>query len=92
MKSTTETRRGFLQQVGLGAVAVAVAPSCLLSASEPISIVSAPLVPMESLVPELWAKESLRILTDNMVMGNLATKDWKDKLGIENLTDRIEVK
>jgi len=47
---------------------------------------------MESLVPELWAKESLRILTDNMVMGNLATKDWKDKLGIENLTDRIEVK
>ena len=42
--------------------------------------------------PELWAREVMKVLLENMTEGNLAHQDWCDRLGIESVTDRIKVK
>ena len=34
----------------------------------------------DALIPELWAQESLRVLQENMVMGNLVNRDYERKL------------
>jgi len=85
------SRRGFLKLVGLfGAAATVCGVTPLLPA--PIQVVAPlangglikhteDLIPVKLLdgecwVPELWAKESLRILEENMVIGNLVHRDF----------------
>jgi len=70
------SRRGFLKFVGLiGAAATVCGVTPLLPA--PIQVVApVKLLDGECWVPELWAKESLRILEENMVIGNLVHRDF----------------
>ena len=44
----------------------------------------------DSLIPEMWAKESLRILEQNMVIGGVFVPDY-DHRDISQCNDRIRV-
>jgi hypothetical protein len=59
-------------------------------------LASAPLVaplahPYDCLVPELWAKESLRILEENMVVANLVHRDFGKEFDNPLKCDRVKV-
>lgn len=41
-------------------------------------------------VPELWARESLKILEENMVVGNLVHKDFEQQIGFVLMDERLD--
>lgn len=77
-----QSRRGFLGQVGaaLGALGtMGFSDFATMTTVAPVPVVPVPVVPpMESHVPELWAKEALRTLEENMVMSSLVRRDFTD--------------
>jgi hypothetical protein len=86
-------RRGFL---GLLAAAVPAGVFGLpaVKAAPVKSIVdevpkAPPLSGNDALIPELWAKRSLEILQENMVMSNLVNRDYRDRLG--ECKDRVRI-
>lgn len=93
------SRRGFLKLVGLfGAAATVCGVTPLLSAPVSVPLAkggliahSEELIPVKLLdgecwVPELWAKESLRILEENMVIGGIVHRDF-DLIHLMNVGD-----
>jgi hypothetical protein len=74
-------RRSFLRVIGAAASAM-VLPLPLLGGSTPtVAVVAAPAVvanPHDYLVPEFWARESLKILEQNMAVSELVHRDFGD--------------
>jgi hypothetical protein len=69
----------FKRLAAAGAAAATLDGEALMVALKPPIHQKAAQMGMTShMIPELWARESMKILQDNMVMGNLVRKDFTD--------------
>lgn len=62
------SRRDFLKSMGLTAVTL------ILPVSLPVSETKC--TTLDMFIPEMWAREAIEILKQNMVMANLIHKDF----------------
>ena len=83
-------RRSFLGAV-VAAVSALVVPLPLLG-SPPLAVIAAPCraSATDLFVPELWARHSLRVLKENMVISNMIHRDFHDDPGAAMDRVRIE--
>jgi len=96
-------RRNFLKMFGLAIPAVAVSAKIAEAipdvTSTPIlesDVQSGILTPEEALIPEVWAEESLHVLEENTIAGNLIHRDFDSKpyvfqRGIHRLNGNIRL-
>ena len=85
-------RRNFLKVFGAAATllgipggAATLAGATPVAAAAPVAAATAS--SMNPMIPEMWAKESLRILQERTVVANLVHKDFGDEYG--RCKDRI---
>ena len=71
-------RRGFFSRVVAGNLALWTLDGKALKAAltPPIHQKAAQMGMSGAMIPELWARESLRILQENMVIDNLVSRDF----------------
>jgi len=84
-------RRGFLARATAANLALwTLDGKALKAALTPPAVPVAPVVAgSDCFIPELWARESMRILQENMVMGNLVQRDFTDQL--KSFDDKVNV-
>ncbi len=86
-------RRGFFKFLGLGTVSAAVAPVALAPWAPPLvplkAAASVAPVATDISIPELWCRESVRILQENMVIGNLVHRDNDSQ--VSRCQDRVNI-
>jgi len=70
------SRRLFLGRVGAAIAAMTAVPFALPAIERQVVVAAKPV--MDAFIPELWARESLAILEENMVLGNLVHRDFGD--------------
>ena len=84
-------RRNFLKVFGAAATLLGIPGGAATLAAAPVAAAApaaaATSSSMSAMIPEMWAKESLRILQERTVVANLVHKDFGDEYG--RCKDRI---